>query len=304
MGCSPSSPANGAGPGGTGSDGVAPGDVPLRMSNGSSKDGRRLSQPTADQAPELQSRLEKLDEERLRLHEDLRRIQSAAALEQDGDVTDGNGEKPRVRFSKFDNASAHEAPQALPQNAAAPSRRTSSTSAMAMGGLGRLSSYQNKDPAVASTDRMLIQPPGGRSDIKLLAEMVNRGRRRTRYTHRPTGSEQGSRATPLSPSPSNSETKIHYLPRGGVHVTTKYGAVQFGLPPETIKDAMQLGLEVRLRRSRPTCRRAPALPLPRCSHRSHACHPPQHGSSPQHGTSPQRGRAGGGQAAESTAMRV
>jgi len=97
---------------------------------------------------------------------------------------------------------------------------------------------------VASTDRMLIQPPGGRSDIKLLAEMVNRGRRRTRYTHRPTGSEQGSRATPLSPSPSNSETKIHYLPRGGVHVTTKYGAVQFGLPPETIKDAMQLGLEV------------------------------------------------------------
>jgi len=37
---------------------------------------------------------------------------------------------------------------------------------------------------------------------------------------------------------------VHYLPRGGVHVTTKYGAVQFGLPPETIKDAMQLELQV------------------------------------------------------------
>ena len=34
------------------------------------------------------------------------------------------------------------------------------------------------------------------------------------------------------------------LPRGGTHVTTKLGAIQFGMPPETIKDALNLGLEV------------------------------------------------------------
>ena len=31
-----------------------------------------------------------------------------------------------------------------------------------------------------------------------------------------------------------------YLPRGGVHVTTKYGAIQFGMPPETVKASLPL----------------------------------------------------------------
>lgn len=35
------------------------------------------------------------------------------------------------------------------------------------------------------------------------------------------------------------------LPRGGISIQTKaVGAVQFGIPPETIKDSMRLGLEV------------------------------------------------------------
>ena len=34
------------------------------------------------------------------------------------------------------------------------------------------------------------------------------------------------------------------LPRGGTYVRTGMGAVQFGLPPETIKDSMDLGLEI------------------------------------------------------------
>ena len=35
------------------------------------------------------------------------------------------------------------------------------------------------------------------------------------------------------------------LPRGGISMQTKaVGAVQFGIPPETIKDSMRLGLEV------------------------------------------------------------
>eukprot|EP00984_Skeletonema_dohrnii_P023509 scaffold12602_cov78-Skeletonema_dohrnii-CCMP3373.AAC.1 len=38
---------------------------------------------------------------------------------------------------------------------------------------------------------------------------------------------------------------IHNLPRGGVSIQTQAcGFVQFGIPPETIKDSMKLGLEV------------------------------------------------------------
>jgi hypothetical protein len=33
-----------------------------------------------------------------------------------------------------------------------------------------------------------------------------------------------------------------YLPRGGVYVQTPTGPIQFGMPPETIKDSMKLGL--------------------------------------------------------------
>mmetsp|Transcript_14001 Transcript_14001/g.16995 ORF Transcript_14001/g.16995 Transcript_14001/m.16995 type:complete len:1107 (-) Transcript_14001:1162-4482(-) len=33
------------------------------------------------------------------------------------------------------------------------------------------------------------------------------------------------------------------LPRGGVHVNTSIGAIQFGMPPETIKDVLNMGLE-------------------------------------------------------------
>ena len=35
-----------------------------------------------------------------------------------------------------------------------------------------------------------------------------------------------------------------HLPRGGVYVQTKHGNIQFGMPPETIKDSLNLGLEV------------------------------------------------------------
>lgn len=35
-----------------------------------------------------------------------------------------------------------------------------------------------------------------------------------------------------------------YLPRGGVYVKTPIGPLQFGIPPETIKDCMMLGLEI------------------------------------------------------------
>ena len=34
------------------------------------------------------------------------------------------------------------------------------------------------------------------------------------------------------------------LPRGGVIVHTPIGTVQFGMPPDTIKDSMKLGISV------------------------------------------------------------
>lgn len=41
-----------------------------------------------------------------------------------------------------------------------------------------------------------------------------------------------------------SNANVHYLPRGGTVVMTEIGAIQFGIPPETIKDSLALNLEV------------------------------------------------------------
>ena len=42
----------------------------------------------------------------------------------------------------------------------------------------------------------------------------------------------------------NQEDRVTYLKRGGVVVQTSIGAIQFGMPPETIKDSMALGLSI------------------------------------------------------------
>ena len=233
MGCSQSKPSDAAI-----RSGAALQDANLTGQRGS----QRRASLTQSELPELQSRLEKLDEERTRVQEELRRLQSAADLEVQEDGGGSNsGDKPRVRFSKFDGIDAATAayaqpvpPPSGPQPAAA--RRTSSANSMA-----RLSSYRGASAASSSaaSDSSVRKEDalanGGR-DLKGLTEMVNRGRRRTRYTHRASGGE--------SASVTNGDTKVNYLPRGGVHVTTKYGAVQFGLPPETIKDSMQMQLAV------------------------------------------------------------
>eukprot|EP00743_Colponemidia_sp_Colp-15_P007608 GILK01008231.1.p1 GENE.GILK01008231.1~~GILK01008231.1.p1 ORF type:complete len:784 (+),score=143.48 GILK01008231.1:66-2417(+) len=44
------------------------------------------------------------------------------------------------------------------------------------------------------------------------------------------------------------------LPRGGVIVKTKVGSIQFGMPPETLKDSLLLGLEVPIHYVLPTVR--------------------------------------------------
>ena len=47
-----------------------------------------------------------------------------------------------------------------------------------------------------------------------------------------------------APGSPGSQEKIFHLPRGGYLVHTKAGPVQFGMPPETIKDHMSMGMNV------------------------------------------------------------
>lgn len=234
-------------------DSADPSGIGLRVgesTNNGGRPSRRLSLSASGmEAPELQNKLEKLDEERTKLQEELRRLQSATALEQDSELTDGsNGEKPRVRFSKIDGVNMPSLPAPSSQDQRPQMGRRASSSSI--GTLGRLSSYRGGGHVAPGgeerSDRMLVNQPG-RTDMKVLAEMVNRGRRRTRYTQRASGGEESTRRA-VTPAAS-SDAKVNFLPRGGVHVQTKYGAVQFGLPPETIKDSMSGGLEVPIRRS-------------------------------------------------------
>ncbi len=41
-------------------------------------------------------------------------------------------------------------------------------------------------------------------------------------------------------------SRITLLPRGGFVVATASGALQFGIPPETLKDSIAIGMEVPL----------------------------------------------------------
>ncbi len=53
----------------------------------------------------------------------------------------------------------------------------------------------------------------------------------------------GSGDSPLWPAPKQQGNLIR-LPRGGIIVKTSAGNVQFGMPPETVKDSMMMGLDV------------------------------------------------------------
>lgn len=43
---------------------------------------------------------------------------------------------------------------------------------------------------------------------------------------------------------SKSDTKFLNLPRGGCVIFTKIGPIQFGIPPETVKDSLDLNIEI------------------------------------------------------------
>ena len=44
--------------------------------------------------------------------------------------------------------------------------------------------------------------------------------------------------------PKSDAESVIYLPRGGIYIKTQIGPIQFGMPPETVKDSLNLKLEV------------------------------------------------------------
>ena len=84
---------------------------------------------------------------------------------------------------------------------------------------------------VKSTEPMSPFPESGNPEIDK--------RRSTMY-------QEGIHAAlaPRKPNEEQLNSNKMDLPRGGVYVKTTHGPIQFGIPPETIKDAMSLGLSV------------------------------------------------------------
>ena len=249
MGCSPSKP--------DGLPGLDPESVNTSVPP---PDGRQLNRRMsassvreATEVPELQSKLEKLDEERSRVQEELKRLQMSVALDADDDEPQGNGaaDKARVRFSSAGaSAESSSVSSATPSSERSLKGDTLDTSGRSTGRrLSTPGSAMARLSARTSSSGSSVTPSnedksGARTDLKALTEMVNRGRRRTRFTSRTASTSTDGTVSHLASQSADGLTKVHYLPRGGVHVATKYGAVQFGLPPETIKDSMTLGLEV------------------------------------------------------------
>jgi len=75
-----------------------------------------------------------------------------------------------------------------------------------------------------------------------LLAMLRRGRKRAQYSSRGPAEEAALYDGPLRSA--RTRSAIRLLPRGGAVCETRHGPIQFGAPPETIKDAMQLGAEV------------------------------------------------------------
>ena len=127
--------------------------------------------------PELQANLEKLDEERTRLQEQLKRLQ-AIELQDGGGGLDDATSGTRVRFSRADQTSDAVGGLKPMKHHPMPDRRAS------FGGAMRVSTYKQ---AEALQDK--------RPDTKeQLAEMLTRSRRRTRFNHR--SSEGGTTGMP------------------------------------------------------------------------------------------------------------
>ena len=161
-------------------------------------------------------RMEKLDEERHSLQQQMQRLQGLAV-----------DDEPAAGMPRFSRA-------APPGGKGSTGRRLSATE-LAPGGKGRATAVPKAGGGKGDDESY---------DVGMLSDMVSRGRRRTLYNQRSTERVTEGDVGGPSAAVTDSSTFVRFLPRGGVYVMTKHGAVQFGLPPETIKDSMTLGLDV------------------------------------------------------------
>ena len=56
--------------------------------------------------------------------------------------------------------------------------------------------------------------------------------------------EEIKRLSPFYKIAPDKQEELIRLPRGGIIIQTSAGNVQFGMPPETVKDSMLMGLDV------------------------------------------------------------
>jgi len=187
------------------------------------------TQDTASQDVEvLVRRLEKLDEERHTIQQQLNRAHNAVELG-DGTISEElDMTATRSRFSRvapvggsarLASTRAIEYPRVVPSRAQGSDRRASGLPTT----LG---------PRLSHGSGAALDAPN--SPGQLLG-MVRRGRKRAQLNSRRLSDT-------LAMLHENSQTLL--LPRGGVYVKTRHGPVQFGIPPETIKDTMRLQIDV------------------------------------------------------------
>lgn len=85
------------------------------------------------------------------------------------------------------------------------------------------------------------------SKLKLAENMTNRTPSRLAKqlsAERKRGSKRKKAAHMSQAEEAGHQKTVMHMPRGGAYVWTNAGPIQFGLPPETVKDSMNLGLDV------------------------------------------------------------
>mmetsp|Transcript_4316 Transcript_4316/g.11996 ORF Transcript_4316/g.11996 Transcript_4316/m.11996 type:complete len:782 (+) Transcript_4316:202-2547(+) len=186
---------------------------------------------------ELIKRLEKLDEERHFIQQQLNRAHNAVELADTSISEEVDVPANRSRFSRVAPANSS---IRFPTIRAIPESRgfSSSTSRAAYdrraSGLATSSFGPRLSHASYTSNGTGITQASPNSPSQLLA-MVRRGRKRAQYNSR----RQTATLTVM-----HENENVLLLPRGGVYVKTRHGPVQFGIPPETIKDTLRLGVDV------------------------------------------------------------
>ena len=105
---------------------------------------------------------------------------------------------------------------------------------------------------VGSSSRLRISSASFEQDLAVLQEEVSKFGGADKAAVRPNSQHRRDVSAAIYDTPAIMEgyasvplLDVTKLPRGGISIQTQaVGAVQFGIPPETIKDSMRLGLEV------------------------------------------------------------